>query len=172
MAIGIVVAGPIGGSLSDRYGSRLITTIGLAVSLIGLVGLAMMQYDTAYYSIAIWLFINGFGSGLFQPPNTSAIMTSVPPERRGAASAMRAFFQNTGMVISMTIAMPLLISTVPLDEMMNMFVFGGVHQPIAIQVAFTHGITLAFWISSIITLFAIIVSALRGTGDTIRAVQA
>lgn len=172
MAIGIVVAGPIGGSLSDRYGSRLITTIGLAVSLIGLIGLAMMQYDTAYYSIAVWLFINGFGSGLFQPPNTSAIMTSVPLERRGAASAMRAFFQNTGMVISMTIAMPLLISTVPLDEMMNMFVFGGVHQPIAIQVAFTHGITLAFWISSVITIFAIIVSALRGTGDTVKGIQA
>jgi len=166
LAIGIVVSGPLGGSLSDRYGSRLITTIGLTISLVGLVGLAMMQYDTAYWIIAVWLFINGFGSGLFQPPNTSAIMTSVPPDRRGAASAMRAFFNNTGMVISMTIALPLLISTVPLDEMMNMFVFGGIHQPIAIQIAFTHGITLAFWISSIITLFAIIVSAMRGTGDT------
>ncbi|WP_319580652.1 MFS transporter [uncultured Methanospirillum sp.] len=172
MAIGIVVSGPIGGSLSDRYGSRLITTLGLGISLVGLVGLALMQYDTAYWIIAVWLFINGFGSGLFQPPNTSAIMTSVPLDRRGAASAMRAFFQNTGMVISMTIAMPLLINTVPLDEMMNMFIFGGVHQPVAIQVAFTHGITLAFWISSAITIFAIIVSAMRGTGDTMRGVQA
>ena len=72
----------------------------------------------------------------------------------------------------MTIAMPLLINTVPLDEMMNMFIFGGVHQPVAIQVAFTHGITLAFWISSAITIFAIIVSALRGTGDMMRGVQA
>jgi len=171
MAIGIVISGPIGGSLSDRYGSRLITTLGLGISLVGLVGLALMQYDTAYWTIAVWLFISGFGSGLFQPPNTSAIMTSVPLERRGAASAMRAFFQNTGMVISMTIAMPLLINTVPLDEMMNMFVFGGVHQPVAIQVAFTHGITLAFWISSIITIFAIIVSAMRGTGDMMRGVQ-
>ncbi len=172
MAIGIVISGPLGGSLSDRYGSRLITTLGLGISLVGLIGLAMMQYDTAYWTIAVWLFISGFGSGLFQPPNTSAIMSSVPLDRRGAASAMRAFFQNTGMVISMTIAMPLLINTVPLDEMMNMFVFGGIHQPVAIQVAFTHGITLAFWISSIITIFAIIVSALRGTGDTVRAVQA
>lgn len=166
LAIGLVITGPLGGSLSDRYGSRYVTTLGLFISLIGLLGLAMMQYDTPYWLIAIWMFINGFGSGLFQPPNTSAIMMSVPPDRRGAASAMRAFFNNTGMVISMTIALPLLVNTIPLDQMMNMFVVGGMHQPVAIQVAFTHGITFAFWISSAITVLAIIVSAMRGTGDT------
>ncbi|HWQ66908.1 MAG TPA: MFS transporter [Methanospirillum sp.] len=165
LAIGLVITGPIGGSLSDRYGSRSITTLGLSISLVGLIGLALMQYDTPYWLIAVWMFINGFGSGLFQPPNTSAIMMAVPPDRRGAASAMRAFFMNTGMVISMTIAMPLLVSTVPLDQMMNMFVVGGMHQPEAIQIAFTHGITLAFWISSFITILAIITSALRGTSD-------
>jgi MFS family permease len=166
LAIGLVITGPIGGSLSDRYGSRSITTLGLFISLIGLIGLALMKYDTPYWMIAIWMFINGFGSGLFQPPNTSAIMMSVPPDRRGAASAMRAFFNNTGMVISMTIAMPLLVSTVPLDQMMNMFVVGGLSQPEAVQIAFTHGITLAFWISSAITILAIIASAMRGVGDT------
>ncbi len=166
LAIGLVITGPIGGSLSDRYGSRSITTLGLFISLIGLIGLALMQYDTPYWMIAVWMFINGFGSGLFQPPNTSAIMMSVPPDRRGAASAMRAFFNNTGMVISMTIAMPLLVSTVPLDQMMNMFVVGGLSQPEAVQIAFTHGITLAFWISSAITIIAIVASAMRGVGDT------
>lgn len=165
LAIGLVITGPIGGSLSDRYGSRSITTLGLIISLVGLVGLALMHYDTPYWLIALWMFINGFGSGLFQPPNTSAIMMSVPADRRGAASAMRAFFNNTGMVISMTIAMPLLVSTVPLDQMMNMFVVGGLHQPEAVQIAFTQGITLAFWISSVITVLAIIVSAMRGAGD-------
>lgn len=165
LAIGLVITGPIGGSLSDRYGSRSITTLGLGISLIGLVGLALMQYDTPYWVIAVWMFINGFGSGLFQPPNTSAIMMSVPADRRGAASAMRAFFMNTGMVISMTIALPLLVSTIPLDQMMNMFVVGGMHQPVDIQIAFTHGITFAFWISSIITILAVVVSAMRGTDD-------
>ena len=165
LAIGLVITGPIGGSLSDRYGSRYVTTIGLFISLIGLIGLALMQYDTPYWQIALWMFISGFGSGLFQPPNTSAIMLSVPPDRRGAASAMRAFFNNTGMVISMTIALPLLMSTIPLDQMMNMFVIGGMHQPIDVQMAFTSGITLVFWISSLITGIAIIISAMRGTGD-------
>jgi EmrB/QacA subfamily drug resistance transporter len=162
LAIGLVITGPVGGILSDRYGTRLISTIGLVISLAGLAGLALMQYDTPYWVIAVWMFINGFGSGLFQPPNTSAIMASVPMDRRGAASAMRAFFNNTGMVISMTIALPLLVSTIPLDQMMNMFVVGGMNMPVATQIAFTHGITAVFVLSCILTIPAIIISALRG----------
>ncbi len=163
MGIGLVLTGPVGGILSDRYGSRIVTTSGLVISLIGLIGLAMMQYDTPSWLILLWLFVTGVGSGLFQPPNTSAIMASVRPDRRGAASAMRVFLQNTGAVISMTIALPILISTVSLDEMMTMFVVGGMHQPVPVQAAFTGGITMAFWISSGMTILAIIASAMRGT---------
>jgi EmrB/QacA subfamily drug resistance transporter len=164
LAIGLVITGPLGGILSDTYGTRLISTAGLVIALAGLLGLALMQYDTPYWVIAAWMFINGFGSGLFQPPNTSAIMASVPAERRGTASAMRAFFNNTGMVISMTIALPLLVSTIPLDLMMNMFVIGGMNMPVDTQIVFTQGITTVFLLSGILTVPAIIVSALRG-GD-------
>jgi EmrB/QacA subfamily drug resistance transporter len=163
LAIGIVITGPIGGLLSDKYGSRLISTIGLVISLAGLIGLALIQYDTPYWVLAVWMFVNGFGSGLFQPPNTSAIMAAVPMKRRGFASSMRAFFNNTGMVISMTLALPLLIGTIPLDEMMNMFVVGGMNMPLATQIVFTNGITLVFWLGALLTVPAIIVSALRGT---------
>ncbi len=163
LAIGIVITGPLGGILSDKYGSRLISTIGLVISLAGLIGLALIQYDTPYWVLAVWMFVNGFGSGLFQPPNTSAIMASVPMNRRGFASSMRAFFNNTGMVISMTLALPLLIGTIPLDQMMNMFVVGGMNMPVATQIVFTNGITLVFWIGALLTIPAIIVSALRGT---------
>ncbi len=166
LAIGLVITGPLGGILSDRYGTRLISTAGLLISLVGLAGLALMQYDTPYWVIALWMFVNGFGSGLFQPPNTSAIMASVPVDRRGTASAVRAFFNNTGMVISMTIALPLLISTIPLDQIMNMFVVGGMNMPVTTQITFTHGITAVFILSCILTVPAIIVSALRGPDDS------
>lgn len=75
-----------------------ISTIGLAISLVGLLGLATMHYDTPYWILAVWMFINSFGSGMFQPPNTGAIMSSVSPKRRGVASSIRAFFNSTGMV--------------------------------------------------------------------------
>ncbi len=164
-AIGLGVTGPIGGWLSDRYGSREISTIGLAISLVGLLGLTTMQYNTPYFDLAAWMFISSFGSGLFQPPNTSAIMAAVQVDRRGVASSIRAFLNNAGMVISMTVATPLLIGTIPLDEMMNMFVLGGARMPVADQVAFTSGITLVFFVSSLITVPAIITSAMRGKGD-------
>ena len=165
LAIALIITGPLGGSLSDRYGSRLISTGGLVIATAGLFGLAFMQYDTPYWVLAFWMFVHGFGSGLFQPPNTSAIMAAVPVERRGVASSIRAFFLNTGMVISMTIAMPLLIGMIPLDEMMNMFVVGSSHLPMAIQIRFTNAICFVFLVSAFLSIPAIIVSAMRGTED-------
>jgi len=165
MAIGLIISGPLGGTLSDKYGSRSISTGGLVISLVGLAGLALMQYDTPYWVLAVWMFVNGFGSGLFQPPNTSAIMAAVPMERRGVASSMRAFLGNTGMVISMTIALPLLVNTIPLDLMMNMFVVGGMNMPVDTQITFTQGIAFVFFISAALTLPAIVGSAMRGSED-------
>ncbi|HEY9247265.1 MAG TPA: hypothetical protein VIO11_10500, partial [Candidatus Methanoperedens sp.] len=66
---------------------------------------------------------------------------------------------------SMGIALPLIMGTISLDEMMNMFVIGGANMPVAVQEAFTSGITRAFILSSIITVPAIVVSALRGKED-------
>lgn len=165
LAIALIVTGPLGGSLSDRYGSRVISTAGLVISTAGLAGLAFMQYDTPYPVIAFWMFVHGFGSGLFQPPNTSAIMAAVPVDRRGAASAMRAFFNNTGMVISMTIAMPLLVGMIPLDEMMDLFVVGSASLSVAVQARFTGAIDLVFFVSALLSVPAIIVSAMRGRED-------
>ncbi len=164
-AVAIAITGPIGGYLSDRFGSREIATLGLAISFAGLLGLATIQYDTPYPVLAFWMFFNNFGSGLFQPPNTSAIMAAVPVDRRGLASSMRALLGNAGMIISMAIATPLIMGTMPLSDMMNMFVLGGAQMPVAEQVAFTNGVALAFYISAAITVPAIIVSAMRGKGD-------
>ena len=92
-------------------------------------------------------------------------MSSVSPQRRGVASSMRAFFNSAGMVLSMGIAFPLIMGTIPLDEMMKMFVVGGANMPVAVQEAFTSGITSAFILSAVITVPAIIASAMRGRGD-------
>ncbi|MEN6341480.1 MAG: MFS transporter [Methanospirillum sp.] len=163
LAIGLVIMGPIGGILSDRYGSRAISTIGLVLSLVGLAGLALIRYDTPYPWIALPLFVNGIGSGLFQSPNTSAVMAAVPLERRGITSSVRALLNNLGMVISMAIATPVLLGSVPMDEMMEMFVIGGTSMPVEVQQAMTGGIALAFVVSAFLTLPAVVASALRGT---------
>jgi hypothetical protein len=62
-----------------------------------------------FWAFALLIFCNGVGSGLFASPNTSAIMSSVPARDRGAASGMRATFQNSGMALSIGIFFSLLI---------------------------------------------------------------
>lgn len=82
---------------------------------------------------------------------------------------MRAFFNSAGMVLSMGIAFPLIMGTISLSEMMNMFVVGWANMPVAVQEAFTGGMTGAFILSSIITVPVIIVSALRGKENKLEA---
>jgi len=162
MAVGITITGPIGGILSDKYGSRSIATIGLCISLVGLAGLSALHYDTEYVIIAIWMFSMGIGSGLFQAPNTCAIMASVPPERRGIASATRTLLMNVGMIISMGVIFPFILSTVSMQELLDMFVVGSGNMPVAAKIVFTNALDIVFIGSSVITVLAIIVSALRG----------
>jgi len=169
LAIGLVITGPIGGALSDRHGSRLISTIGLVISLVGLAGLALIRYDTPYTWIALWMFVNGVGSGLFASPNTSAVMAAVPPERRGITSSVRALLNHLGMVISMAIATPVLVGSVSMDQIVEMFVIGGTSMPIPVQEAVTAGIAFAFAVSTLLTVPAVIASALRSAEQRVSA---
>ncbi|WP_300613021.1 MFS transporter, partial [Trebonia sp.] len=107
---GFLLAGPLSGVLSDRYGSRPFATAGLLVAGACFVGLMLLPVDFPYWAFALIIFGNGVGSGLFTSPNTSAIMSSVPAHHRGAASGMRSTFQNSGMSLSIGIFFSLMIA--------------------------------------------------------------
>jgi MFS family permease len=110
LTAGFLVAGPISGRLSDRYGARPFATGGLLVAACCFVGLMMLPIDFPYWVFALLIFGNGIGSGLFAAPNTAAIMSSVPAYNRGAASGMRSTFQNSGMSLSIGIFFSLMIA--------------------------------------------------------------
>jgi MFS family permease len=110
LTAGFLIAGPLSGTLSDRYGSRPFATAGLLVAAVCFVGLMLLPVDFPYWLFALLIFGNGIGSGLFASPNTSAIMSSVPAHDRGAASGMRSTFQNSGMSLSIGIFFSLLIA--------------------------------------------------------------
>ena len=109
LAAGFLTAGPLSGYLSDRYGQRLFATSGLLLTAAAFAGLLSLPVDFPYWEFALLIFCNGVGSGLFASPNTSAIMSSVPARYRGAASGMRATFQNSGTSLSIGIFFSLLI---------------------------------------------------------------
>jgi MFS family permease len=110
LALGFLTAGPVSGYLSDRYGQRLFATSGLLITACAFTGLLFLPVDFPYPAFALLIFCNGIGSGLFASPNTSAIMSSVPARDRGAASGMRATFQNSGMSLSIGIFFSLMIA--------------------------------------------------------------
>ncbi len=112
LTAGFLIAGPISGTLSDRYGQRLFATSGLLLAAVCFVGLMLLPVDFPYPLFALLIFGNGVGSGLFASPNTSAIMSSVPAGQRGSASGMRSTFQNSGMSLSIGIFFSLMIAGV------------------------------------------------------------
>jgi MFS family permease len=109
VTVGFLVAGPIAGSLSDRYGARPFTVGGMLLMAASFIALLLIPVNFDYWVFAILVFLNGLGGGIFTAPNTAAIMSSVPAAQRGAASGVRATFFNAGSSLSIGIFFSLMI---------------------------------------------------------------
>ena len=157
-----MIIGPISGRLSDRIGSRVLAPVGLGISAVGLLGLSTVTPSTPYWLLALYMALMGGGSGLFVSPNTNAIMSSVPPQRRGAAAGILSMLNNTGQMLSIAIVFPLALSSVPIAAMMQVFIYGGGMSQFPSALAlFLHGLHSAFLVSFVLSLVAMIVAALR-----------
>jgi len=110
LTLGFLVAGPVSGWLSDHYGARPFATGGMLLTAASFAALMLLPIDFAYWVFAVLLLVNGIGSGLFAAPNTAGIMNAVPARQRGAASGMRATFQNAGFVRSIGLFFSLMIA--------------------------------------------------------------
>jgi len=100
LTAGFLLAGPVAGALSDRFGARGMATGGMVVYGISFIGLMIMPVDFAYWAFALLIALNGIGNGMFAAPNTSSIMGSVPPNQRGVAAGTRGTFMNSGIALS------------------------------------------------------------------------
>ncbi len=109
LTVGFLVAGPLAGILSDRYGSRLFATIGVAASAVIFALFLTLPANFNYLAFGALLFVYGLASGLFASPNQAGIMNSLPPHQRGAGAGMAATFQNSAQVLSMGIFFTLII---------------------------------------------------------------
>jgi EmrB/QacA subfamily drug resistance transporter len=100
LMLGFLLMGPLSGWLSDRFGARPFSTLGMLIQAMGFFLLTVLPSNFTYIWFALIIFMLGLGQGMFSSPNTSSIMGSVPPEQRGAASGMRSTFQNSGSIVS------------------------------------------------------------------------
>ncbi|MEI7914617.1 MAG: MFS transporter [Mycobacteriaceae bacterium] len=138
MTVGFLLAGPIAGSLADRVGARPFTVGGMVLMAASFVALVLIPVNFNYWVFALLVFLNGVGGGIFTAPNTAAIMSSVPPAQRGAASGVRATFFNAGSSLSIGIFFSLMI--IGLANTMPSALNAGLQQqgvpaPVAEQVA-------------------------------------
>ena len=109
LTIGFLLAGPLSGRLSDRFGHRAFAVGGLLLMAATFAGMLLLPTDFSYPAFAALILLNGLGSGMFAAPNASSIMSSAPSHQRGAASGMRATFQNSGMVLSIGLFFSLMV---------------------------------------------------------------
>lgn len=99
------VFSPLAGRLSDRHEPRIISSIGMSITVMGLAGLIFIARDTPLWPILFCLALLGIGFALFSSPNVNAVMSSVESKLYGIASAMQATMRMVGQMLSMGIAM-------------------------------------------------------------------
>ncbi len=109
LTAGFLVAAPVSGYLSDRWGARPFATGGMVVTAVGFVLLLIVPVDFSYLAFAGILLVAGIGMGLFSSPNRAGIMNSLPPSQRGAGAGMTATFQNSATVLSIGIFFSMMI---------------------------------------------------------------
>lgn len=112
-----MVTSPVAGWLSDRAGARVLCTLGMLVSGVGLLGLAGIQPDSSLGRVLPAFALFGLGLGLFMAPNNSAVMSSVPAARRGVASGLlgtvRYMGQSLGVALGGTLLAHSMASHLP-----------------------------------------------------------
>jgi MFS family permease len=110
LTLGMLLAGPTSGYLSDRFGARPFATGGMLGAAVSFVLLALLPTDFPYPLFAACLFLNGVSMGMFASPNRAGVMNSLPTADRGAGGGMNQTFQNSAQVLSIGVFFTLMIA--------------------------------------------------------------
>ncbi len=155
--------GPFSGWLSDRFGPRPFLLAGLCVSAAGFLWLSTIGPTETFAELAPPLVLVGAGMGLFAAPNRAAMMTAVPPTRRGVASGIGVTFVNTGTTISLGVTLLIMTSVLSRPEIQAIFLGTAVSGvPFAAAGKFLEAIHGIFLASTALLLAALVPSVLRG----------
>jgi len=161
MAIGMLISSPIAGAWADRHGSRMLAAMGMLVGAAGLAAMTTLQPASPYWQSTLWLLIVGIGSGMFNSPNTAAMMGTVPSYRRGVAAGARTMLQNTGAVISIAFVIAIVTAAVPKPTLFK--IFSGLASGLsdAKLEPFIHNMHTALWVLAATSVVGAVVSLMR-----------
>ena len=152
----LMVVAPVSGSLSDRMGSEFLTFIGLTLASLGLFLMALLNENSSVLSMGIFIAIMSCGMGLFQSPNNSLIMSTVPMNKLGIAGSINALVRNIGMVSGIALATTLLYT-----QMSNKIGYRVTSYVAGRNDAFIYGMRWVYITAGAISLLGAILTAFR-----------
>ncbi|MFN2451321.1 MAG: MFS transporter [Candidatus Dormibacteria bacterium] len=166
LAMGMLIASPLAGVIADRRGSRTLAAGGMLLSGVGLALMTTLQVSSPYWQAAIWLFAVGVGSGMFNSPNTAAMMGAVPSHRRGVAAGVRTLITNSGAVISIAFVLAVITAAVPKPVLFA--IFSGLASGLSARQLepFISNMHLALWILAGVSVLGAAVCMLRPRAET------
>lgn len=104
----LALAAPVSGYISDKIGSEILTLIGLCLISAGLLLMSTLDASPNYWAMGIYVGIMSLGNALFQSPNTSLVMSTLPRNKLGIGGSISALVRNLGMIVGITLATTLL----------------------------------------------------------------
>ncbi len=161
MEIVIFAVSPISGRLADRYGSRVLTSVGLALNGAALIWFSTLTERSSYSTVLVSMLLFGFGMALFASPNTSSVMGSVPAEKRGIANGIYIALMQTAGVLSVPFSLLLMTLVMPYNQLSQIVSSSQLISSNRIPI-FLKAINHACLILGIIVFLAIIPSLLGG----------
>lgn len=166
VALGIVA--PLAGAASDRLGSRFIAPLGLAINAVALLLLAQLDFTSSTWDMVWRLALVGVGQGLFQAPNTRALMEAAPATQQGMASGLLATARIAGQALSVAVAGAVFLGlggSAGATLLAHRAIGGDLNGPAAVQLqsTFLHGFHAALTVCSAFAAVGALAALVRGT---------
>ncbi|GAV22239.1 MFS transporter [Carboxydothermus pertinax] len=164
-----MIVAPISGSLSDKIGSRILAPLGMIVMALGLFFISQLGPSATIVKMISTLMLIGLGSAIFQSPNNSTIMGSVPKNRLGTASGFLATMRNVGMVMGVAVAGA--VFTGRKTYYLNYYLESHYPKELALVQALANAFKEAFFVGALIALASATASLVRSKGQREKLLQ-
>ena len=160
MSLAMMIAAPVSGAISDKFDSRLISCAGLGILAASSLAFSAFHTSTPVILLLLAFATTGIGAGLFQTPNNSAVMGSVPAQNRGVAGATLGTMRNIGMVLGEAISAALLSTNI--NSATTVFASKGISGQLLQQDAFSYAMRITCIVAACCVLIALVLSLIRG----------
>jgi EmrB/QacA subfamily drug resistance transporter len=160
MALMMMIFAPVSGMLSDKFDSRLISAIGMGILAVTILVFGGFQANTPIALLLVMFAFVGIGAGIFNTPNNSAVMGSVPANNRGIAGATLGTMRTIGMVFGEAISAMLL--SFNLNRGTQLFTLKGLTGVLLQQSAFSYAMRITCIAAALCAVVAMVLSFSRG----------